>query len=175
MKRIWSIYATDMRNVGRNWAASVIVLGLIFLPSLYAWFNILASWDPYSNTGSLAIAVVNQDLGTTVNGRELHIGDEIVASLRADHRIGWTFVEAEQAMKGVRRGDYYASLTIPPDFSERIASVLTESPRKAEISTTSTRKSTPLLRRLRQRAPAAFWKRSAAASSKRRTAPSSKS
>ncbi|MGG2197437.1 MULTISPECIES: YhgE/Pip domain-containing protein [Paenibacillus] len=133
MKRIWSIYATDMRNVGRNWAASVIVLGLIFLPSLYAWFNILASWDPYSNTGSLAIAVVNQDLGTTVNGRELHIGDEIVASLRADHRIGWTFVEAEQAMKGVRRGDYYASLTIPPDFSERIASVLTESPRKAEI------------------------------------------
>lgn len=40
MKQIWRIYKTDLRNVAKHWAAIVIVLGLMILPSLYAWFNI---------------------------------------------------------------------------------------------------------------------------------------
>ena len=43
MKQIWRIYKTDLRNVAKHWAAIVIVLGLMILPSLYAWFNIKAS------------------------------------------------------------------------------------------------------------------------------------
>ncbi|MEK8129178.1 YhgE/Pip domain-containing protein [Paenibacillus filicis] len=133
MKRLLAIYLNDMSRIGRNWAATIIILGLAFLPSLYAWFNILASWDPYSNTGSLAIAVVNEDSGATARGRELKLGDEIVASLKDDKRIGWTFVDAAEADRGVLHGTYFASLTIPPEFSEHIASVLTATPQKAEI------------------------------------------
>ncbi|PGM61426.1 phage infection protein [Bacillus cereus] len=133
MKQIWRIYKTDLRNVAKHWAAIVIVLGLMVLPSLYAWFNIKASWDPYGNTKGIQIAVSNQDVGSNLRGKDINIGKEIVDSLKKDKNFGWKFVDEKQAIYGVERGDYSASITIPKDFSEKIATVLDENPQKPEI------------------------------------------
>ncbi|MGN4446893.1 YhgE/Pip family protein [Bacillus cereus group sp. MYBK79-1] len=133
MKQIWRIYKTDLRNVAKHWAAIVIVLGLMILPSLYAWFNIKASWDPYGNTKGIQIAVSNQDAGSNLRGKDINIGKEIVDSLKKDKNFGWKFVDEKQAIYGVERGDYSASITIPKDFSEKIATVLNENPQKPEI------------------------------------------
>ena len=54
----------------------------MILPSLYAWFNIKASWDPYGNTKEVPIAVSNQDAGSNLRGKDINIGKEIVDSLR---------------------------------------------------------------------------------------------
>jgi putative membrane protein len=40
-----------------------LALGLAVLPSLYAWFNIYANWDPYGATGNMKVAVVISDEG----------------------------------------------------------------------------------------------------------------
>ncbi|MED0968072.1 YhgE/Pip domain-containing protein [Bacillus paramycoides] len=133
MKQIWRIYKTDLRNVAKHWAAIVIVIGLMVLPSLYAWFNIKASWDPYGNTKGIQIAVSNQDVGSNLRGKDINIGKEIVDSLKKDKNFGWKFVDEKQAIYGVERGDYSASITIPKDFSEKIATVLDENPQKPEI------------------------------------------
>lgn len=133
MRKIGSIYARDIRNIATNWVAAVIILGLVFLPSLYAWFNIEASWDPYGQTGGIAIAVANNDEGATLRGKQLNLGNEIVASLKKNEKIGWTFVDEKEAMKGVNHGEYYASIIIPADFSAKIATVLTDDPQKADI------------------------------------------
>ncbi|SEG28329.1 YhgE/Pip domain-containing protein [Paenibacillus sp. UNC499MF] len=133
MRKIGSIYARDIRNIATNWVAAVIILGLVFLPSLYAWFNIEASWDPYGQTGGIAIAVANNDEGAALRGKQLNLGEEIVASLKKNEKIGWTFVDEKEAMKGVNHGDYYASIVIPADFSAKIATVLTDDPQKADI------------------------------------------
>ncbi|WP_088349479.1 YhgE/Pip family protein [Bacillus cereus] len=133
MKQIWRIYKTDLRNVAKHWAAIVIVLGLMILPSLYAWFNIKASWDPYGNTKEVPIAVSNQDAGSNLRGKDINIGKEIVDSLKKNKKLGWKFVDEKQAIYGVERGDYYASITIPKDFSEKIATVLDENPKKPEL------------------------------------------
>ncbi|KWU57913.1 phage infection protein [Bacillus mycoides] len=133
MKQIWRIYKTDLRNVAKHWAAIVIVLGLMILPSLYAWFNIKASWDPYGNTKGIPIAVSNQDVGSNLRGKDINIGEEIVDSLKKDKNFGWKFVDEKQAIYGVERGDYSASITIPKDFSEKIATVLNENPQKPEL------------------------------------------
>ncbi|HDR7667674.1 YhgE/Pip family protein [Bacillus wiedmannii] len=133
MKQIWRIYKTDLRNVAKHWAAIVIVLGLMILPSLYAWFNIKASWDPYGNTKEVPIAVSNQDAGSNLRGKDINIGEEIVDSLKKNKNLGWKFVDEKQAIYGVERGDYYASITIPKDFSEKIATVLDENPQKPEL------------------------------------------
>ncbi|MCB4847711.1 YhgE/Pip domain-containing protein [Bacillus tropicus] len=133
MKQIWRIYKTDLRNVAKHWAAIVIVVGLMILPSLYAWFNIKASWDPYGNTKEVPIAVSNQDVGSNLRGKDINIGDEIVDSLKKNKNLGWKFVDEKQAIYGVERGDYYASITIPKDFSEKIATVLDENPQKPEL------------------------------------------
>ncbi|MGH0635620.1 YhgE/Pip family protein [Bacillus pacificus] len=133
MKQIWRIYKTDLRNVAKHWAAIVIVVGLMILPSLYAWFNIKASWDPYGNTKEVPIAVSNEDAGSNLRGKDINIGDEIVDSLKKNKNLGWKFVDEKQAIYGVERGDYYASITIPKDFSEKIATVLDENPQKPEL------------------------------------------
>ncbi|MGH0926954.1 YhgE/Pip family protein [Bacillus pacificus] len=133
MKQIWRIYKTDLRNVAKHWAAIVIVVGLMILPSLYAWFNIKASWDPYGNTKEVPIAVSNQDAGSNLRGKDINIGNEIVDSLKKNKNLGWKFVDEKQAIYGVERGDYYASITIPKDFSEKIATVLDENPQKPEL------------------------------------------
>lgn len=104
-----------------------------FLPSLYAWFNIEASWDPYGQTSSLAIAVVNNDEGAVLHGTPIKVGDEIIASLKENKKIGWVFVEGNKAIEGVKHGDYYASITIPPDFSAKMATVLSNNLQQAEL------------------------------------------
>ncbi|MCX2827770.1 YhgE/Pip domain-containing protein [Bacillus pseudomycoides] len=133
MKQIWRIYTTDLRNVAKHWAAIVIVLGLMILPSLYAWFNIKASWDPYGNTKDVPIAVSNQDAGSNLRGKDINIGNEIVDSLKQNKNMGWKFVDEKQAIYGVEHGDYYASITIPKDFSEKIATVISDNPQKPEL------------------------------------------
>nr|WP_138753896.1 YhgE/Pip domain-containing protein [Paenibacillus sinopodophylli] len=133
MKQLIAIYTEDLRGIVRNSAAAIIIIGLAFLPSLYAWFNIKASWDPYGQTSSLAIAVVNNDEGAELRGTTIKIGDEIITSLKENRKIGWVFVENKQAIDGVKHGDYYASITIPADFSARMATVLSDNLQQAEL------------------------------------------
>lgn len=133
MKQIWRIYTTDIRNVAKHWAAIVIIIGLTILPSLYAWFNIKASWDPYGSTKDVPIAISNKDKGANLRGKDINIGKEVVDSLKKNKNLGWKFVDEKEAIHGVEHGEYYASITIPKDFSEKIATVLDDNPQKPEI------------------------------------------
>lgn len=130
MKNILSIFKTDVNNIRKNKAAIVVIMAVMFLPSMYAWFNIIPSWDPYSNTKGVAVAVVNLDEGAVVKEDVVNVGDKVVLSLLKNDKLGWEFVTEEEAMKGLEHGDYYASIIIPNDFTEKLASVLTNQPEK---------------------------------------------
>ncbi|MFC4779078.1 YhgE/Pip family protein [Paenibacillus sp. GCM10023252] len=133
MKRILTLYGHDLRSIYKSWTTLIIIIGLACLPSLYAWFNIKATWDPYGNTQGIPLAVVNNDTGAVLEGKPLRLGDDIVEELRHNDKIGWVFTSESKAREGVRRGDYYASLVIPTDFSKKIATVLDDEPDKAVI------------------------------------------
>ncbi|MGL4623948.1 MAG: YhgE/Pip family protein [Culicoidibacterales bacterium] len=141
MKRIWQIFRYDLQKLKGNYAAIIIVVALTLLPAMYAWFNILASWDPYGNTGQLQVAVVNEDEGGSFNGESYHIGDEVIAKLQETPSLDWQFVDAEQAETGVDAGRYYASITLPQAFSKDILSIANEdAATKATIIYTSNEK-----------------------------------
>ena len=53
----------DIRRMVTVPAAWIVIVGLLFVPALYAWFNIVGFWDPYSNTGKIRVAVANEDQG----------------------------------------------------------------------------------------------------------------
>ncbi|WP_208920533.1 YhgE/Pip domain-containing protein [Paenibacillus uliginis] len=133
MRNMIRIYLTDLKNITTNWATAILIIGLAVLPSLYAWFNIASSWDPYSQTSGLSISVANLDAGTTLHGTPINAGQEIIRSLQNNHSLGWRFTDQESAIKGVQHGDDYAAIVIPEDFSARIGTVLTDEPVKAEI------------------------------------------
>src|SRR5699024_5848712 len=133
MKNIMNIFKTYMKNIGTNWVAAILIGGLIILPSLYAWLNIKASWDPYGQTDQIPVGVVNEDKGATVRDEEIHVGDELVDTLKNNDDMDWKFVDRDKAMKNVEYGDYFAVIVIPENFSENLGTVIEDNPKKAKI------------------------------------------
>ena len=109
MKKIMHLFRRDLQNVGHSVIGLIVVVGLVVVPCLYAWFNIAGSWDPYGNTGNLKIAVVNNDNGykSDLIPVEVNIGENVTASLRANDNFDWTFVsDKDAAIEGVKSGKY---------------------------------------------------------------------
>ncbi len=129
----FGIFKRDVKDVLHNPVAMIVVLGLIILPSLYAWVNIVACWDPYGNTAGIKVAVVNLDTGVELGGETVNAGDKIVENLRENHSIGWQFVDSDDAEYGVTHGRYYAMLEIPENFSSQLVDVLDGNLKKPEI------------------------------------------
>ena len=133
MKNSWKIYFQDLKNISRNWVAAILIGGLILLPSLYAWFNIEASWDPYSQTDQIPIGVVNEDSGGEIKENKINVGKDLVETLENNQSMDWHFTNREKAMKNLKYGDYFAVIVIPEDFSENLSSVISNEPKKSEM------------------------------------------
>lgn len=117
MRTIFTIFFRDIKRLCSNWVAVLVVLGVCLIPSLYAWFNIAANMDPYSNTQGIRIAVANCDRGADneMTG-ELHVGDQIIENLKKNDALGWTFMDREQAIAGRRRRNVLCSDRDPGKF-----------------------------------------------------------
>ena len=137
MKNIIEIFRNDIKEVFRKTNTWIIIVGLIFLPSMYAWPNILSSWDPYGHTNNIKVAVTSEDDGATVDGKELNLGKSLVEGLKNNKNLDWQFVSnKQQAEDGVRIGDYYASIVVPKNFSQDMTSVSRTEPKRAAIEYT---------------------------------------
>ena len=137
MKNIIEIFRNDIKEVFRKTNTWIIIVGLIFLPSMYAWPNILSSWDPYGHTNNIKVAVTSEDEGATVDGKELNLGKSLVEGLKNNKNLDWQFVSNKQeAEDGVRIGNYYASIVVPKNFSQDMTSVSRTEPQRATIEYT---------------------------------------
>ena len=133
MKKIWQVYLSNIKHVFSNRVAFLIVLVLCILPSLYAWFYLKSSRDPYGNTKGLKIAVVNEDVGVVFRDQRVNIWADVVNELKTNDTIWWVFVDSQVAQEGTRLGKYYASIVIESWFSEKMVSLLDDFPRHPEI------------------------------------------
>ena len=124
-----------LKKIFTNYAALIVFIALSILPSLYAWFNIKASWDPYGKeaTSQIKIGVVNKDKGAELKGEFKNIGNQIIDQLKENDVMGWQFVSEKEAVKAVEEGSYYAMITIPEEFSENILSLITDDIKKGKI------------------------------------------
>ncbi|HHY27938.1 MAG TPA: YhgE/Pip domain-containing protein [Desulfitobacterium dehalogenans] len=131
---VFLIFRRDIKTIKNNRAALAIIVLLCLLPSLYAWVNIYACWDPYANTGNLPVAIVNNDEGTVMNGEIINVGEKVMDELKENRSIGWQFVDEWQANYGLNEGQYYAMIEIPRNFSERLTSLATPTPQKPVVT-----------------------------------------
>lgn len=135
MKNIGKIFARDVKAIFTNYAALITILALCILPSLYAWFNIKASWDPYGSesTSGIKVAVVNLDEGADMKGEAVNVGDRIVEELKNNQQLGWLFLSEIEAKQALEREQIYASITITRDFSKSLTSIVSENIQKGRI------------------------------------------
>ncbi|GAA0297634.1 putative membrane protein [Gracilibacillus halotolerans] len=133
MKNIFHIYKLDVKSIVTNVMSLVLIGGLIFLPSLYAWLNIKASWDPYAQTNQIPIGFVNEDEGANIRGEDIDVGQDLEDYLKEDNNFNWQFVNRTEGIEELEYGTFYAMIVVPKDFSETLGSVIQSEPKKATM------------------------------------------
>lgn len=112
---------------------ATVLLGIIIIPLLYSYLYLGAFWDPYSRLDTLPVAIVNEDQGAEIRGKERNLGDELVSGLQEDNTLKFVVTSAGDAKTGTEGSRYYATITIPSDFTADIATADTASKTKATI------------------------------------------
>lgn len=126
MKNIIKIFKNDIKNLKSSKMAIIILVGLIFIPGIYAWLNIDSNWNPYDNTGNLPIAIVNKDKGVKLLGQEVNMGEMLEENLKSNNAMKWIFTTEEDGMENVEKSKYYGLIIIPEDFSNSLSTLFEE-------------------------------------------------
>ncbi|KQX53352.1 MULTISPECIES: YhgE/Pip domain-containing protein [unclassified Streptomyces] len=120
--------ALELRRFGRGKLPRAALVAILLLPLLYGALYLYSFWDPYGRLDKIPVALVNEDRGATADGKSIHAGDDITEGLLESKTFDWHRVSDAEARKGVEDGTYYLSLTMPGDFSSRIASSSGDAP-----------------------------------------------
>lgn len=146
MSTIRAIYLRDLKAMFSFRFTIVTILALVVLPSLYTLINVRALWNPYDTTEikNIPVAVVNQDQGATLQGKQLAVGDQMISTLKKDKQLDWQFTSAKTASERLKSGKYYAEIIIPKDFSKHLASITSDNPKKAKIIYKSNARDSPM-------------------------------
>ncbi|RYV50531.1 YhgE/Pip domain-containing protein [Pengzhenrongella frigida] len=127
---------TELRRFRHGTLPKIAVGAMLLIPLLYGALYLWAFWDPTGNLDNLPVALVNADTPAQVGGTTLDAGSDVAARLLDSKDLDWVVADADEAADGVSDGTYYFALTIPADFSERIASAGGDDPTAAELEVT---------------------------------------
>ncbi|MFD5393965.1 YhgE/Pip family protein [Streptomyces sp. NPDC127097] len=125
--------ALELRRFSRGKLPRLGLVALTLIPLLYGALYLCSFWDPYSRLDKIPVALVNDDRGATTGGKKIHAGDDLAENLKDSKKFHWEDVSAADAATGVENGTYYLSLTVPKDFSERIASSSGKTPQTGAL------------------------------------------
>lgn len=125
----------EWRRLTRGPRIRVLALiSIVLVPSLYGALYLWSNWDPYGKLHKVPIALVDEDRPVTLpDGSTLAAGRRLTQELIRRGTVGWRQVSAARAHAGVGDGDYAFGLTIPADFSAKLASPLSGKPRQATL------------------------------------------
>ncbi|HEU4361098.1 MAG TPA: YhgE/Pip domain-containing protein [Mycobacterium sp.] len=124
---------TDLKRYSRGTMPRVALITIIVLPLLYGAMYLWAFWNPFAAIDKIPVALVNEDHGAAVAGRQLRAGDQVAEALVQSGQLDLHQMSAGQAARGVSDGTYYFSITLPADFSAAVVSPAGPHPRTAQI------------------------------------------
>ncbi|MFI9840980.1 YhgE/Pip family protein [Nonomuraea sp. NPDC051941] len=111
-----------MKGMLRSRLTRAALAAVVVLPLLYAGLYLWSFWDPQGNLDRVPVALVVEDRPAEAAGKTLHAGRDLAGELRKRDVFGWHETTARQAADGVADGTFYLSLTVPADFSAKLAS-----------------------------------------------------
>ena len=135
MHNIVNIFKSDLKALRKNVVSVILAVGLVVMPSMFVWYNVLACWDVFGNTGNLTVAVANTDEGykSELLPMDVNVGDQVVNALRANDQLNWVFTDEQDAIDGAAGGRYYAALVIPKSFSQEMMNFYSSDSERAPI------------------------------------------
>lgn len=112
----------------------IVMIAIMLIPSIYTVLFLGSMWDPYGNTESLPVAVVNQDKTVVYNGEKINIGEQLCENLASNNSLQFNFVDENVALKGLENGTYYMVMIVPQNFSANSTTLTTNNPQKMKIT-----------------------------------------
>lgn len=136
MRGTLDLYLHDIRTACRNVMSAVMLVGLVVIPMLFTWFNVLASWNPFDNTSDLKVAVASKDTGyeSDLLPVPINVGDQVLNQLRANDQLDWVVTTSDEAIEGTKSGEYYAAIVLPESFSTDMLTFYTDGSEPAKLS-----------------------------------------
>ncbi|OEU88320.1 hypothetical protein DB35_18375 [Streptomyces abyssalis] len=125
--------ALELKRFGRGRLPRAAMAAMLLLPLLYGALYLWSFWNPYERLDKVPVALVNEDKGARADGKRIAAGDSVAEGLHESGTFDWQETDAADAREGVEDGRYYLSLTVPSDFSERIASSSGDDPRTGAL------------------------------------------
>lgn len=110
-----------MKAMLRSRLTRAALAAVVVLPLLYAGLYLWSFWDPQGNLDRVPVALVMADRPATVDGKTIDAGRELADELKDREVFNWHATTAQEAADGVNDGSFYLALTIPADFSARLA------------------------------------------------------
>jgi putative membrane protein len=132
VRSVLGLAALELRRF-RSPLQQVALVFAACVPLMYGALYLWSNWDPYQRLDEIPVAVVNTDRPVTAAGQQVDAGGMFVTELRRDPIFDWRFVDAAEADRGVREGDYYFQIAVPEDFSAKLASGATGTPERASM------------------------------------------
>ena len=109
----------------------ILIFAVVLLrPIIYSFFYLKSYWNPYGTLSDMKIAVVNLDNGKDDKNQ----GKEFVQSLKDSGTFNICEVSKENANDGMEKGDYYATIEIPENFTACLESGSTTDKQIAQIT-----------------------------------------
>lgn len=127
------LFTQELLAIFRNKKLLIPIIAVLFIPVLYSGMFLWAFWDPYEHLSDLPVAVANSDAGSTIDGKKLELGNDLVDKLKENQDFGFEFVSEEEGEKGLEQQKYYMLIKIPKDFSENATTLMDEHPEKLEL------------------------------------------
>ena len=120
-----------MKKLKNSNAFKAIIFSVVMLiPLIYSFFYLKSYWNPYGNLSDMQIAVVNLDKGKDDKNQ----GNEFVQSLKDSDTFKICEVSKDEAQEGMKKGNYYATIEIPENFTECLESASTEDKQIAQVT-----------------------------------------
>ncbi|MFE6168504.1 YhgE/Pip family protein [Viridibacillus arvi] len=111
----------------------IAIIAVLFVPVLYAGMFLWAFWDPYAHLQDLPVALVNNDKGAEIEGKEMQLGNDLVDNLRDSKEFKFVEVSKAKGEDGLKNRDYYILIEIPENFSENAGTLLEDNPEQMKI------------------------------------------
>ncbi|GAB33073.1 hypothetical protein GOOTI_038_00050 [Gordonia otitidis NBRC 100426] len=124
---------SDFKRYYRGRMPRLALIVIILMPLMYGALYLWAFWNPFNAVDKIPVALVNADVGTTVQGNKLDAGAQVAQGLIDSKQLDLHEVSEKEAAEGVRDGKYYFSITLPKDFSESVASPTGDNPHSARL------------------------------------------
>ena len=109
---------------------AIIFIVVMLIPLIYSFFYLKSYWNPYGNLSDMQIAVVNLDKGKDDKNQ----GNEFVQSLKDSDTFKICEVSKDEAQEGMKKGNYYATIEIPENFTKCLESASTEDKQIAQVT-----------------------------------------